>query len=103
MADRLELARTEELHGMPSTLDLRQRELALPRGLVDERTFNIGSGVFRIRTAHWINVVGEFSTGTTGSGCLGVDEASCRCDRSGGGGGGSANSAAQLHDGHFTQ
>jgi hypothetical protein len=56
-------------------------------------TFNVGFGVFSIRTAHCIRVVGGLSTGTTGSSSCGCAEGT---DGSNGvecaGGGGSANS-----------
>lgn len=56
-----------------------------------DSTFRVGCGVFRIRTAHSMSVVGGFSAGTTGS--ISVSTSSIdRPEMSTGAGGGSANS-----------
>ena len=98
MADGLELAGAEQLHGMSGALDLHQREPTQLHVGADMRTFNIGSEVFRMQTAHWISVAGGFSSGTKGSASFGVDVTE-RCERSGGGGGGSANSECRVGGG----
>lgn len=60
-------------------------------------TFSVGFGVFKIRTAHCIRVLGGLTAGTTGStSSVSMDTAICVCLMALGGGGGSANSFSRL-------
>ena len=83
---------------MSCALNLKhQRELVELRNVRGAiRALSIGSGVFRMRTAHCMRVDGGCSVGTRGSGSLCSGEEMVRWERSGGGGGGSANSISRF-------
>jgi hypothetical protein len=64
-----------------------------------KRTFNVGLGVLRMSTAHWMSVLGGFVSGTMGSSIEGADaegKAPGDAKEAAGGGGGSANSTVRL-------
>lgn len=68
VSDRSDGAGAEGVYGVPSTVNLGRKELA-SRAMQKKPlgTFNVGFGVFKIKTAHSISVFGVFSSGTTGS------------------------------------
>lgn len=104
MSDRLELTGLEQVHCMPSSLDLNVDTSAPPDAYPEGRgisgTLSFGFGVLRMRTAHCIKVVGILSFGTMD--CSSTDRSAFASavtvsrERSGGGGG-SANSSHRQH------